>query len=85
MYTSGSTGRPKGVCVPHRAIVRLVKNTDYARFSAADVFLQYAPVIVRRLDVRDLGGAAERRQAGAGGAAPGEPGGARSGRSRRRA
>ena len=44
MYTSGSTGRPKGVCVPHRAVVRLVKNTDYARFCAADVFLQYAPV-----------------------------------------
>ena len=44
MYTSGSTGRPKGVCVPHRAVVRLVKNTDYARFSAAEVFLQNAPV-----------------------------------------
>ena len=44
MYTSGSTGRPKGVCVPHRAIVRLVLNTDYARFSADQVFLQYAPV-----------------------------------------
>ena len=43
MYTSGSTGRPKGVCVSHRAIVRLVKNTDYARFSPAEVFLQYAP------------------------------------------
>ena len=44
MYTSGSTGRPKGVCVPHRAIMRLVLNTDYARFSADQVFLQYAPV-----------------------------------------
>ena len=44
MYTSGSTGRPKGVCVPHRAIVRLVLNTDYARFSADEVFLQDAPV-----------------------------------------
>ena len=40
----GSTGRPKGVCVPHRAIMRLVLNTDYARFSADQVFLQYAPV-----------------------------------------
>jgi amino acid adenylation domain-containing protein/non-ribosomal peptide synthase protein (TIGR01720 family) len=29
MYTSGSTGRPKGVCVPHRAISRLVCNTNY--------------------------------------------------------
>ncbi|MEV6694566.1 amino acid adenylation domain-containing protein [Micromonospora sp. NPDC051196] len=29
MYTSGSTGRPKGVRVPHRAVVRLVHETDY--------------------------------------------------------
>jgi amino acid adenylation domain-containing protein/non-ribosomal peptide synthase protein (TIGR01720 family) len=29
MYTSGSTGRPKGVCVPHRAVSRLVCNTNY--------------------------------------------------------
>ncbi|MES1241578.1 MAG: non-ribosomal peptide synthase/polyketide synthase, partial [Acidobacteriota bacterium] len=29
MYTSGSTGRPKGVAVPHRAIVRLVRNTNF--------------------------------------------------------
>jgi amino acid adenylation domain-containing protein len=43
-YTSGSTGEPKGVCVPHRAIVRLVRNTDYARFDAEEVFLQFAPV-----------------------------------------
>ncbi len=32
MFTSGSTGEPKGVAVPHRAIVRLVRNTDYIRF-----------------------------------------------------
>jgi amino acid adenylation domain-containing protein len=31
LYTSGSTGRPKGVAVPHRAIARLVLNTDYIR------------------------------------------------------
>ena len=29
MYTSGSTGRPKGVCVAHRAVSRLVCNTNY--------------------------------------------------------
>jgi amino acid adenylation domain-containing protein len=44
MYTSGSTGRPKGVAVPHRAIARLVRNTDYIAFTAADVFLQLAPI-----------------------------------------
>ncbi|MFJ4952735.1 amino acid adenylation domain-containing protein [Streptomyces sp. NPDC088760] len=31
MYTSGTTGRPKGVMVPHRGIVRLVRNVDYVR------------------------------------------------------
>ncbi|MDT7808210.1 MAG: hypothetical protein QOJ70_2023, partial [Acidobacteriota bacterium] len=44
MYTSGSTGRPKGVSVTHRNVVRLVKNTNFARFSAEDVFLCLAPV-----------------------------------------
>src|SRR5581483_6650468 len=43
-YTSGSTGRPKGVGVPHRGVVRLVKNTDYARFGRDEVFFQFAPV-----------------------------------------
>ena len=44
MYTSGSTGIPKGVSVPHRAVIRLVKNTDYIRFGPYEVFLQLAPV-----------------------------------------
>ncbi|PYS61631.1 MAG: non-ribosomal peptide synthetase [Acidobacteria bacterium] len=44
IYTSGSTGKPKGVAVMHRNVVRLVKNTNYASFSADEVFLQYAPV-----------------------------------------
>ena len=43
MYTSGSTGRPKGVNVEHRSIVRFVKNTNYADFSSAQTFLQFAP------------------------------------------
>ncbi len=37
MYTSGSTGRPKGVCVPHRAVNRLVTNTNYVAITPSDV------------------------------------------------
>ena len=44
MYTSGSTGRPKGVAVPHRAIVRLVHKSGFARLDRGQVFLQLAPV-----------------------------------------
>lgn len=44
MYTSGSTGRPKGVAVPHRAVVRLVKDTNYAQLDASQTFLQFAPL-----------------------------------------
>ena len=36
IYTSGSTGTPKGVVVPHRAVSRLVLNTDYAALTADD-------------------------------------------------
>ena len=42
MYTSGSTGRPKGVLVPHRAVVRLVCDTDYVRLCADDVVAHLA-------------------------------------------
>jgi amino acid adenylation domain-containing protein len=44
MYTSGSTGNPKGTLIPHRAISRLVKNSDFASFSPEEVFLAFAPV-----------------------------------------
>lgn len=44
MYTSGSTGRPKGVAVTHRGVVRLVSNTTYTYFGAADVRLGLAPL-----------------------------------------
>jgi aspartate racemase len=37
MYTSGSTGTPKGVAVPHRAVTRLVINTDYVDLNPSDV------------------------------------------------
>ena len=42
MYTSGSTGRPKGIGIPHRAINRLVCNTDYVRLEARDRVAQAA-------------------------------------------
>ncbi|HEY0174538.1 MAG TPA: amino acid adenylation domain-containing protein [Pyrinomonadaceae bacterium] len=44
IYTSGSTGRPKGVMVAHRAVVRLVLNTDYVSLSAGDCVAQLATV-----------------------------------------
>jgi amino acid adenylation domain-containing protein len=40
MYTSGSTGQPKGVGVPHRAINRLVSNTNYVKFGESDCVAQ---------------------------------------------
>ncbi|MBV9792198.1 MAG: amino acid adenylation domain-containing protein [Chloroflexi bacterium] len=36
IYTSGSTGQPKGIGIPHRAITRLVCNTNYVQFTAND-------------------------------------------------
>ena len=36
IYTSGSTGRPKGVALAHRAVVRLVRETNYARLGPGD-------------------------------------------------
>jgi amino acid adenylation domain-containing protein len=40
IYTSGSTGKPKGVSVAHRAIVRLVKETDYVKLGPGDKVAQ---------------------------------------------
>ncbi len=44
MYTSGSTGRPKGVVIPHRGIVRLVIDSDFASLDASETILQLAPL-----------------------------------------
>ncbi|MFW6359360.1 MAG: non-ribosomal peptide synthetase [Chroococcales cyanobacterium] len=42
IYTSGSTGIPKGVMVPHRAVNRLVLNTNYIQIEASDRIAQVA-------------------------------------------
>ena len=44
MYTSGSMGTPKGIAVPHRAITRLVMNTNFVQLGPEEVLLQFAPV-----------------------------------------
>ena len=36
IYTSGSTGKPKGVCISHRAVNRLVWNTNYVKLESSD-------------------------------------------------
>jgi amino acid adenylation domain-containing protein len=43
-YTSGSTGEPKGVRVPHQAVVRLVRGSEFVSLGPEEVFLQLAPL-----------------------------------------
>jgi amino acid adenylation domain-containing protein len=40
IYTSGSTGKPKGVAVEHRAVIRLVVDTNYIQIESSDVMAQ---------------------------------------------
>lgn len=44
MYTSGSTGRPKGVMIPHRGILRLVSDCNFAHLGPEEVILHLAPL-----------------------------------------
>lgn len=40
-FTSGSTGKPKGVKIPHRAMIRLVRNTQWMAIYPEDRVLQF--------------------------------------------
>jgi amino acid adenylation domain-containing protein len=42
MYTSGSTGTPKGIAVSHRAVARLVIDTDYVALGPGSIVAQAA-------------------------------------------
>jgi len=44
IYTSGSTGKPKGVAVTHRAVSRLVCNTNYVQLEPTDKVAQVANI-----------------------------------------
>lgn len=44
LYTSGSTGTPKGAVIPHRAIVRLVKDSPVCELGSDEVFLHYSSI-----------------------------------------
>jgi amino acid adenylation domain-containing protein len=39
MYTSGTTGTPKGVVLPHRSIIRLLRDTNWLRLGPETVTL----------------------------------------------
>ncbi len=64
MFTSGSTGEPKGVMVPHRAVVRLVRDADYIDLGPSETMLLLAPLTFDVDHARAVGTTAQRRPAG---------------------
>jgi len=50
--------------VPHLAVARLVRATDYVKFGPDEVFPAVRAGRLRRLDLRDLGRPPERRPGG---------------------
>jgi amino acid adenylation domain-containing protein len=56
MYTSGSTGKPKGVLVPHRGVVRLVRQQTLANLTPNDCIL-FTAALTFDVAARDVWGA----------------------------
>ena len=44
MYTSGTSGKPKGALIPQKAVLRLVKNTNYVNFNKDSIVLQLGAI-----------------------------------------
>lgn len=42
IYTSGSTGQPKAACIPHRAVVRTIRNSNQVQATPDDRIAQVA-------------------------------------------
>ena len=60
IYTSGTSGRPKGVMIEHRAVLRLVCNTNYITVRDDDGFLQTGSLAFDA-STFEIWGAPERR------------------------